>query len=161
MTLVPLLRLSGVTKCFGAVPVVSDVSLDLHGGEIHGLIGANGAGKSTLCNVMSGLLPATSGTMHLSDRTYRPRSPRDAESSGIVKVHQELNLIGTLSVAENLFLDRLPNRFGSLRFRQLHRGARETLDRFGLSGVSSHRLVETLGIGQQQMLEIAIALSRR
>lgn len=156
----PLLQTNGLTKRYGKVSVLRDVSLEVSAGEIHALLGANGAGKSTLCKMISGLIAPSSGTMQLAGANYAPASKQQAEASGVEIVQQELNLIGTLSVAENLLLTRLPNRGGVLRSRRLHEEARRILNRFGLSDVPTFAPVESLGVGYQQMVEIATALAR-
>lgn len=157
----PLLQTRGLTKRYGDVTVLSDVSIEVRCGEIHALLGANGAGKSTLCKIISGLTPASDGSMQLSGTAYHPASKQQAEAAGVEIVQQELNLISTLSVAENVFLTRLPNRGGVLRGRQLHAESRKLLDQFGLRDVQTHTLVESLGVGRQQMVEIATALARQ
>ncbi|MCC9644641.1 sugar ABC transporter ATP-binding protein [Rhodopirellula sp. JC740] len=154
------LSVEGLTKCYGNVPVLRDVSIEFAAGQIHALLGANGAGKSTLCKIISGLTPASDGCMTLGDTSYQPASKQDAEAHGVQIVHQELNLIETLSVAENLRLTRLPHQWGVLRVAELHRDARTILDRFGLNDVDTKTLVGDLGVGKQQMLEIAAALAR-
>ncbi|MEM6691070.1 MAG: sugar ABC transporter ATP-binding protein, partial [Planctomycetota bacterium] len=150
----------GLTKRYGDVDVLDGVSITFSGGEIHALLGANGAGKSTLCKIMAGLTPASKGSMRLAGKEFNPTDKVDAENHGVEIVQQELNLVGTLSVAENLLLSRLPNRGGVLRVKPMHRQARAILDRFGLSDVGTHTAVRRLGIGKRQMLEIAKALSR-
>ncbi len=157
----PLLQTQGLTKRYGDVTVLKDVCLEVRGGEIHALLGANGAGKSTLCKIISGLVSATAGSMQLGGIDFSPHAKQQAEAAGVEIVQQELNLIGTLSVAENIFLTRLPCRHGVLRQRQLHQRTRELLDRFGLADVPTHAAVETLGVGRQQMVEIVTALARR
>lgn len=161
MTPVPLLQTRGLTKRYGDVTVLRDVSLEVRGGEIHALLGANGAGKSTLCKIISGLIPATSGSMRLSGDDFHPHTKQQAEAAGVEIVQQELNLVGTLSVAENVFLTRLPHLGGVLRGGRLHEQSRAVLDRFGLTDVQTHTLVESLGVGRQQMVEIATALARQ
>lgn len=161
MTPAPLLQTQGITKRYGDVTVLRDVSLEVRSGEIHALLGANGAGKSTLCKIISGLVPATTGSMILSGSDFHPRSKQHAEVAGVEIVQQELNSIGTLSVAENVFLTRLPSLGGMLRNHQLHEQTRAVLDRFGLSDVPTHTRVESLGVGRQQMVEIATALARQ
>ena len=117
----PLLRVQGLHKSYN-VPVLVDFSFDLQGGEVHALIGSNGAGKSTFARILCGLTPANSGSILLDDHHYAPRSKREAEHAGIVMVLQELNIISTLSVAENIFLNRLPRSAGFVRFgEQPHR----------------------------------------
>ncbi len=161
MSQTPLLQTIKLTKHYGDVTVLRNVSLDVRAGEIHALLGANGAGKSTLCKIISGLISPSDGTMQLAGANYAPQTKQQAEASGVEIVQQELNLIGTLSVAENLLLTRLPNRGGLLRSRLLHDQARRILDRFGLSQVATGAPVESLGVGHQQMVEIATALARQ
>src|SRR5947209_1613127 len=110
-----LLQVAGLQKSY-SVPVLSDFSFELHAGEVHALVGSNGAGKSTFARIIAGLTHADAGTMEFLDRPYSPRSKREAEHAGIVMVMQELNVIGTLTVAENIFLSRLPRRAGFVRF---------------------------------------------
>ncbi|MEP6168002.1 MAG: ATP-binding cassette domain-containing protein, partial [Rhodopirellula bahusiensis] len=154
------LSVHGLTKRYGKVTVLDDVSIDFHAGHLHALLGANGAGKSTLCKIISGLTAASGGRMKLGEAAYQPSSKQEAETHGVQIVQQELNLIETLSVAENLQLASLPNRLGVLRMSELHRSAREALDRFGLPDVDTHAIVGNLGVGKQQMIEIAAALAR-
>jgi ribose transport system ATP-binding protein len=156
-----LLQTHGLSKRYGKVTVLRDVSIEVRAGEIHALLGANGAGKSTLCKIISGLCSPSGGTMQLAGATYSPENKQQAEVSGVEIVQQELNLIGTLSVAENVMLTRLPNCGGILRSRRLHAETRCILDRFGLSDVATFALVESLGVGHQQMVEIATALARQ
>lgn len=156
----PLLKLDQIGKQFGHVSVLEGISLAFQRGEIHALLGANGAGKSTLCKIISGLHPASSGTLTLGEKPYAPHSKREAEAAGIQIIQQELNLIPTLSVAENLFLNRLPQRLGIIRHSELFQGARRALDRFQLTEVSPSAIISSLGVGTQQLVEIASALDR-
>src|SRR3954469_3019777 len=103
---VPLLTASGVCKSYSAAVLV-DFDFELGAGEVHALVGSNGAGKSTFARIISGLTSRDSGEVGLEGVAYSPTSKRDAERAGVVMVLQELNVIGTLSVAENLFLNRL------------------------------------------------------
>lgn len=155
-----LLHVHDLTKRYGEVTVLRDVSMSVDSGEIHALLGANGAGKSTLCKVISGLTRASSGSMRLRGNAHDPKSKQEAESSGVEIIQQELNLLPTLTVAENLFLTRLPHRWGLIRAKQLHCEARSVLDRFGMEDVATDDLVGSLGVGRQQMIEIAGALAR-
>ncbi|MEI8211798.1 MAG: sugar ABC transporter ATP-binding protein [Planctomycetota bacterium] len=154
-----LLSINSLCKVYSS-PVVDSVSIAFAKGEIHALLGANGAGKSTLCKIIAGLVQPTSGTMKLANERFEPRSKSQAESAGIQIVQQELNLIPTLDVAQNLFLHRLPSRWGILQIKQMHSKARALLDAFGLQRIDTHELVGNLGIGQQQMLEIASNMHR-
>ncbi|MGA0863039.1 MAG: ATP-binding cassette domain-containing protein, partial [Ilumatobacteraceae bacterium] len=106
-----MLTLESLTKDF-ASRAVDQVSLDFHPGKVHALLGANGAGKSTLCKMIAGLIQPSHGTMRIQGRIYSPKSKRVAQQSGVQIVQQELNVLPTLSLSENLFLSKLPNRFG-------------------------------------------------
>ena len=152
---------AGMSKSFPGVQALSGVDFDLREGEVHALVGENGAGKSTLVSIVGGLQRPDSGRMSLDERDYRPGAKADAEAHGIKMVMQELNLISTLSVAENIFIEKLPSRFGFVNYRKLYRAAKEVMQRVGLGEVSPDVPVRLLGVGQQQMVEIAAALSRR
>ncbi|HXP62376.1 MAG TPA: sugar ABC transporter ATP-binding protein [Dongiaceae bacterium] len=155
----PLLQARNLSKSY-SVPVLTDFSFDLEGGEVHALIGSNGAGKSTFARILCGLTRAEGGRLRLRGAVYAPRSKRDAEQAGVVMVLQELNVIGSMSVAENLFLNRLPRRAGFIRFAALHERARRALARVGLSALEPAGAAGRLGVGQQQLLEIAGALDQ-
>ncbi|PQO25752.1 sugar ABC transporter ATP-binding protein [Blastopirellula marina] len=155
-----LLKVTGITKQYGESLVLRDGSLTVCEGEIHALLGGNGAGKSTLVRIIAGLVHPTSGEMSIQGEAYHPLSKREAEAAGIEIVQQEFNLISTLSVAENLLLTRLPGLGGVIWQRELHRLSREALDRLDLKDIPTDAIVETLGVGQQQMIEIAAALYR-
>ena len=103
-----ILTLESVSRSFAGVHALSDVSLALGRGRVLGLIGQNGAGKSTLMNVIGGVLKPDAGTMTLGGASYAPQNPRQASAAGVAFIHQELNLFGNLSIAENIFIDRLP-----------------------------------------------------
>ena len=154
-----LLETRGLGKSY-AGPVLVGVNFDLRPGEIHALVGENGAGKSTLCNIVAGLRIPDSGEMWLDGVSYTPINKRAAEAAGIRIVLQELSLINNLTVAENLFLDQLPNRGGWIRRAHLGKAAREALFRVGLNELSPDSLVNNLGVGQKQLVEIAAGLSR-
>jgi ribose transport system ATP-binding protein len=155
----PLLEARNVSKSY-TVPVLTDFSFELKRGEVHALIGANGAGKSTFARILCGLTRPEGGQLRLGGAVYAPRSKGQAEQAGVVMVLQELNVIGSLSVAENLFLNRLPRRAGFVRFAELHHQARHALRRVGLSGLDPASPAGRLGVGQQQLLEIAGALAQ-
>lgn len=156
----PLLEVKDLTKRYGTVTVLDRCGIAFQAGSIHALVGANGAGKSTLVRMIGGLLPLTEGSIKLDGQPWRPSGKLDAEQAGIVIVQQELNLIPTLTVAENMFLSRLPQRAGVIRQQELSGLAQQALDRFGLTGISPGLPVERLGVGQQQLVEIAAALDR-
>lgn len=154
-----LIRAEGLSKSY-ATQVLSKVDFDLRSGEIHALVGENGAGKSTLVRILGGLTSPDAGTMWLRGALYAPESKKRAESLGVRLVMQELNLIGTLSIAENIFFDEMPHRFGWLDFPRLNSQAREIMRLVGLDKIDSGRPVQSLGVGQQQLVEIASGLSR-
>jgi ribose transport system ATP-binding protein len=150
----PLLSLSGIGKTY-VEPVLGDVSISLSAGQILALTGENGAGKSTLSKIVCGLINPTDGSMLLDGQPYAPRSRSEAEQLGIRMVMQELNLIPTLSIAENLYLNQLPQRFGWIDRRQLAADARAQMAAVGLTDIDPWTLVGELGVGHQQMVEIA------
>jgi ribose transport system ATP-binding protein len=156
---VPLLAVRGLCKSY-AVPVLEAVDLDLMPGEVHALMGANGAGKSTLARILSGLVVPDAGSLTLGGEAYRPTRKGDAEALGVQIVQQELTLIPTLSVAENLFLNRLPARWGLVRRRPLREQARAILVEAGLERIDPDTPTSRLGVGEQQLVEIARALAR-
>ncbi len=153
--------MQGISKGFPGVKALSDVSISLDRGEVLGIVGENGAGKSTLMKVLAGVFPADAGDMHLDGEAFQPRRPRDSLDAGIIVIHQELSLIPDRSVAENIYLGHLPHgKLGGVRRAALHRNARDLLARVGLS-IPPQTRVRHLGIAQQQLVEIARALSRK
>jgi ribose transport system ATP-binding protein len=154
-----MLLVKGLQKSY-SVPVLSDFSFELLAGEVHALVGSNGAGKSTFARILSGLTHADSGEIEFLGKPYAPRSKREAEHAGIIMVMQELNVIGTLTVAENIFLSRLPRTAGFVRFAQLRKMARKALARVGLEELDPTTPARQLGVGQQQLVEIAGALAQ-
>ncbi|AKJ28003.1 sugar ABC transporter ATP-binding protein [Caldimonas brevitalea] len=150
----PVLSLDGIGKDY-AEPVLDGVCLTLAAGEVLALTGENGAGKSTLGKIVSGLVLPSRGTMQLDGRPYRPVSRQEAERCGVRLVMQELGLVPTLTVAENLLLGRLPQTAGWVRRGELHRLAARQLAQIGLDDLDPATPVAALGIGHQQMVEIA------
>jgi ribose transport system ATP-binding protein len=155
----PLLQVRGLRKSYAA-PVLVDVDLDLRPGEVHALLGANGAGKTTLGRIVCGLTRPDAGAMRLAGRPHVPASKHQAEAHGVQMVMQELSLVGTLTVAENLFLGRLPHRLGFVHPGRLADDARRALAAVGLHDLDPGRPAAELGVGQQQLLEVAKALAR-
>ncbi len=155
----PLLTLRGIRKRFGRLEVLHGVDLDLAAGEVLVLAGANGAGKSTLVKILAGVYDDWEGEIALDGGRVRPRSPHDAARLGIACIHQELALVGPMSVTDNLFLGRERCRaWGGVDAHAQARMARGWLDRLGLD-VDVSRAVEELPIALQQSIEIARALS--
>jgi ribose transport system ATP-binding protein len=156
-----LLSTSNLTKRYGNITVLDGVDFDVNAGEIHAILGANGAGKSTLCKIIAGLVSASDGSMRLNGQVYCPTGKPSAENSGVEIVQQELNQISNLTVAENVLLNRMPRTAGVIRKRELAARARQALDRFGLHDVATDARMGDLGVGRQQMVEIASALDRK
>ncbi len=150
----PLLAIQAVGKDYTAT-VLDGVNVELFAGEVLALTGENGAGKSTLSKILCGLTQPTRGGMQLAGQAYAPTSRRDAERHGVRMVMQELGLVPTLTVAENLLMGRLPHRLGWLQRDVLHAAARAQLAKIGLDTIDPATPVSQLGIGQQQMVEIA------
>jgi len=156
----PLARMSQITKRFGRVTVLDNVSFEMFGGEVHVLAGENGAGKSTLINILGGIHTDFEGTTTIDGQNVRPRSPLEATSFGVALIHQELSVIGPMSVADNIFLGRTPTRYGGIvRVRDQREAARRCLERLGLD-IDVDRPMEQFPIGTQQLIEIAKALNQ-
>ena len=154
----PLLRLEGITKEFPGVLALSGVSFDLRRGEVHALCGENGAGKSTLMKIISGVYQPTRGTMVYKGKIHQFAAPLESEAAGIAIIHQELNLVPHLSVAENIYLAREPRRGPFVDRRKLRADAKRCIDRLGVS-IDAETPVRNLSVAQCQMVEIAKALS--
>lgn len=150
----------GISKSFPGVKAVSGVDLDLRVGEVHALVGENGAGKSTLAKIIAGIVQAEEGEMAIVGRSYEPSGRKDGERRGVRIVMQELNMVSNLSVAENIFIEKLPSRLGFVDYAKLNAAARELAEQVGL-GVDVTAAVGQLGVGQQQMVEIAAGLSQK
>src|SRR5919202_1676725 len=149
----PLLEVHGVHKRFGGVHALRGVRLDVRAGEVHALVGENGAGKSTIINILAGAVRRDEGEVTLGGRAVDFRSPAESQEAGIAVIHQELATLPTLSVAENLFMGRMPARAGLVDWGALHRRARALLDDVGLR-VDPRVRVDALSISHQQLVEI-------
>ena len=155
----PILSVQGVRVEYPGVRALDGASFELRPGEVHALLGENGAGKSTLIRVLSGLVVPSAGTMMLGGRPFGPHSPREAESAGVSVVHQELDLIPTMTVADNLALGR-GGSWSWVRPRRRDAMAREALARVGLRLDVGATLAE-LSTAYQQLVAIARALAVR
>ncbi len=155
-----VIEMVDVVKHFGGVVALAGASFSARAGEIHALCGENGAGKSTLLKILAGVHPHGSftGQVRLAGAPLALRSTADARAAGIAIVHQELMLVPEMTVAENLMLGREPRRFGLVDDAALEAAARAVLDRFGEAAIDVRAPVATLGIGQQQIVEIVRAL---
>jgi len=154
-----LARMSGIGKRFGRVPVLSDVALDIYAGEVHVLAGENGAGKSTLIKILGGVHQNWEGTIEIGGRPVRPASPLDAVRLGVSVIFQELSLVPTMSVADNVFLGRHRTRYGLVRKRVQRAEAARILRQLGLS-LDVDRAAGAYPIAVRQLIEVAKALSQ-
>ena len=153
------LSMEGIGKAFPGVVALNSVSFSVRAGEIHALLGQNGAGKSTLMNILAGVLQPDSGRILLDGTPIAIRNPAHAQALGISIVHQELSLFPSRSIAENIFVGRLPQKWsGALDQRALNARTRKALDALRLP-LDPATLVRELPFSQQQMIEIAKALS--
>ncbi|WP_198357604.1 sugar ABC transporter ATP-binding protein [Streptomyces fildesensis] len=150
-----------VSKRFPGVVALDEVSFALRAGEIHALVGENGAGKSTLIKLLTGVHRPDGGELRLGDAPVSFHRPYEAQQAGISTIYQEVNLVPLMSVARNIFLGREPkNRFGLIDFPRMHREAAELLTGFGVRA-DPRRPLHTLGVGTQQMVALARAVSVR
>ena len=156
-----ILKMDGINKTFGVVPVLKNVELSVYKGEVLALMGENGAGKSTLMKILCGIHQATSGTILINDEIVPISDIADAMNLGFVLIHQELNLLDNLDVAGNLFLGREPvNKFRLVDRNKLYQDAEKVLAMVGLDIVPTIMISE-LSLAQQQLIEIAKALSQQ
>ncbi|MEV4663116.1 sugar ABC transporter ATP-binding protein [Micromonospora echinofusca] len=154
-----VVAMSGIAKRFGGVHALRGVDLVLRAGEVHALLGENGAGKSTLINILSGVVTDYDGEISMGGDPVRFADPAAAQAAGIATIHQELDLVPALSVAENLMLGREPRtRLRTLDRRAMTRTARDWLGPLGAE-IDPRRPVGSLRVGEQQLVEIAKALS--
>lgn len=154
-----VLRASGLVKRYGDSTVLRSVDFTLRAGTVVGLIGENGAGKSTLSSIIAGIKQPDGGLMTIDDRSYAPSGPLDALNSGVAIIHQEIKMIPELSVAENMFLGRVPTRRGRVDYAAMEASAVEVLGQLGVH-LDPRVLVGGLSTATQQEIEIARAILR-
>jgi inositol transport system ATP-binding protein len=154
-----LLEVEGVRKAFPGVLALDDVSFKLKRGHVHALMGENGAGKSTLMKIVAGIYTPDSGSFRLKGQEIRLHSPLDALRYGIAMIHQELNLMNFMTVAENIWIRREPlNALGLVRHEEMRRRTRELFERLDI-GIDPETEVRDLSVASRQMVEIAKAVS--
>ncbi|HOC29865.1 MAG TPA: sugar ABC transporter ATP-binding protein [Treponemataceae bacterium] len=156
-----LLEMRNITKTFPGVVALDSVNLDITEGEIHALVGENGAGKSTLMNVLSGIYPhgEYTGDIVLKGSTCKFNHIKDSENKGIVIIHQELALVPYLSIGENMFLGNERGSYFNINWDEAYTKADSLLKMVGLHE-SSRTLIKDIGVGKQQLVEIAKALAK-
>ena len=152
-----LLEMRGICKNFPGVKALENVDFSLKNGEIHALMGENGAGKSTLIKVLTGVEEFETGKIILEDKSIVNKSPKEAQRNGISTVYQEVNLCPNISVAENLFLDREPRKFGLIDWQKMNRMSKELLDKLNIN-IDVTKPTENYSIAIQQMIAIARAV---
>ena len=155
-----VVSLEGVSKGYGPIQALEDVSLELRAGEVHCLAGENGAGKSTLIKILTGAVQRDGGDYEIDGREMGDPSPADARDAGIGVVYQELSLLPDLSVGENLMMGRLPARRGITRPGELRKQARAMLERVGLEWLDPGTPVEETSLAARQLVEIAKVLGQ-
>jgi ribose transport system ATP-binding protein len=151
------LEMTNISKSFGAVAALRDVSLSVGPGEIHGLLGENGAGKTTLMNILAGTFPQDAGKIEINGELVHGMNPRKAGEMGIRFIHQELSLCNDLRVYQNMFLGAENTRNGLIRKRDEIKRAQEVLDYMN-TGINAETLVVELETAKKQLVEIARAL---
>ena len=154
-----MIQMSGISKSFSGNQVLNDVSFELANGEIHALMGENGAGKSTLMKILSGIHHKDSGHIRVDGEEHTFKTIKDSERCGIHVIHQELNILPDLSVAENLFLGKeLTYGFGIMKRAEMRRQAHDLLCKLGLD-IDPKTRAGDLSVGKQQLVEIAKAIA--
>lgn len=161
MTETPIIEMKNISKSFSGNQVLTDVAFDVRKGEIHALMGENGAGKSTLVKVLTGIYPRDNGTVKLKGEEVHFSNPKQAEKNGIVVIHQELNIIPYLTVAQNMFLGKeiTYGKTGILNIPKMNQLAEKSLRELGVTNIKPQDVAGELSVGKQQMVEIARALS--
>ena len=154
-----ILELKHITKLYPGVVALNDVSLEVRRGEVHALVGENGAGKSTLIKTCSGAITPTKGEIVINGKSFTGMTPQTSEQNGIGVIYQEFNLVGDLSVAENIFLGRAIRKGIIIDQKAMERESQKILESMNIK-INPKTLVKTLSVGYQQMVEIAKAVSQ-
>ena len=155
-----LLQMVGISKSFPGVKALDNVSLNVHGGTVHALMGENGAGKSTLMKCLFGIYSKDSGHIYLEGKEIDFKSSREALDNGVAMVHQELNQALKRSVMDNIWLGRYPTVMGGLAVneKKMYEDTMAVFEELGIN-VDPHRIMSTMPVSQRQMVEIAKAVS--
>jgi len=158
-SLIPLVSMKGISKRFGGAWALQNVDFTIFPGEVHVLAGENGAGKTTLIKILAGVYPDFKGTIHINGKYVHPRSPQEAAELGVAVIHQELSLVPSMTVADNIFMGRPITRSGFVRDSLQKKKAGSLLSKLGLS-IDENSFVDQLPISMRQLVEIAKALAR-
>ncbi|MGH2075851.1 sugar ABC transporter ATP-binding protein [Aerococcus urinaeequi] len=151
-------KMNGIKKSFGNNHVLKGVNFSIEAGEVHALMGENGAGKSTLMNILTGIHKADAGEIQVNNEVVKYDDPSQAEGKGISFIHQEMNVWPDMTVVENLFMGReITNKVGFLKTKEMKKQARKVFEALNVK-INLDRPVESLSVGQQQMIEIAKSL---
>lgn len=154
-----LLKINGIDKAFPGVQALKNACLNVYSGRAMALMGENGAGKSTLMKILTGIYQRDAGTIEYLGQAVKFANPKASQEAGLSIIHQELNILGNLSIAENIFLGReFTNAWGGIDWRKMYEESDRLLARLGVSH-SSRKMASELSIGELQMVEIAKALS--
>ncbi|HVI40338.1 MAG TPA: ATP-binding cassette domain-containing protein, partial [Anaerovoracaceae bacterium] len=148
-----------IKKSFGGVHALKDVTFHVKPGEIHALVGENGAGKSTMMKILSGVYREDSGTIRIDGKEVTIHNPKISKELGVSIIYQELMLAPHLTVAENIFIDRLSSKMGVVNYNQLYKKAEELIEKLGFD-FNPRAFVGDLTVAYQQVVEIAKALSK-
>ncbi len=153
-----ILKVEGISKRYGGLQALDDVHIDVRQGEVHAVVGENGAGKSTLMKILGGIVRRDGGAISFFGGEVDFESPRESISAGISIIHQELSVLPTLNVIENVYMGRMPSRLGRVLWKEMEIGTRKVMRRVGLQA-NPHSLMNDLSISQCQLIEIAKAIS--
>jgi ribose transport system ATP-binding protein len=153
-----ILTMKGIDKTFPGVRALDHVDFEVRSGEVHALMGENGAGKSTLMKVLTGIYTKDAGTITFEGKEVEFHNPREAQQAGIVIVHQELNMMGHLTVAQNIFIGREPRRGPFINDGAMNDEARKLFAQLGIE-INPKETMSNLTVAKQQMCEIAKAIS--
>ncbi len=161
MSTAPFIEMTGIDKSFSGNQVLSNVNFEVRRGEIHALMGENGAGKSTLIKVLTGIHQCDSGVVKIDGQEVSFNNPKESEEKGLIVIHQELNIIPHLTVAENMFLGKelTYGKTGIMNKKAMKKQTVQSLKRLGVTNIHPDETAGNLSVGQQQMVEIARAIA--
>ncbi|HHW00900.1 MAG TPA: sugar ABC transporter ATP-binding protein [Clostridiaceae bacterium] len=154
----PILELKNIKKVYPGVVALKNVSMKFYPGEVHAIVGENGAGKSTFIKTITGAIQPTEGKIFFEGKEIVNNNPIKSLSLGITAIYQEFNLIPYLSVAENIYYGRFPQKFGFVDYKTMYKNAKKVLDWLGID-INPKTIVKDLSVGYQQIVEIAKSIS--